>query len=274
MSGFFVCVTAVSPAICYNSHMPYIRIHQQRLFYAKQGTLSLHPAVLLVHGAGGSHLDWPPSLRQLPNTAVYALDLPGHGRSEPPGRKTITDYTDAVIAFITQLELPKVVVIGHSMGGAIAQEVGLRQPDWLAGLVLVGTSARLKVSPALLDSTLANPAQAVDFITQYAWSPQADPARKALAAKQLSTVPPAILHDDYLACDGFNRIGQLSGITAPTLIISGSADKMTPAKFGKAMADEIPRAQYVEIEGAGHYLMLEQETAVSQAIQTFLDTLN
>ncbi|MCA9959366.1 MAG: alpha/beta fold hydrolase, partial [Anaerolineales bacterium] len=62
------------------------------MFYTQQRGPEDKPALLLVHGAGGTHLDWPAELRRLPNTAVYTLDLPGHGRSALPGYDTVTAY--------------------------------------------------------------------------------------------------------------------------------------------------------------------------------------
>ena len=76
--------------------MPYLPTLDQKIFYTKQGDGS-PPALLLVHGAGGSHLDWPPEIRQLDDTFVYAIDLPGHGRSKGSGKNHIVDYASDVI---------------------------------------------------------------------------------------------------------------------------------------------------------------------------------
>src|SRR5512143_1899684 len=78
------------------------------------------PAVLLIHGAGGDHLSWPPELRRLPNYRVYAVDLPGHGKSQGPGFQSFDDHVRVMIKLMDEVGLSRVVVMGVSMGGAIA----------------------------------------------------------------------------------------------------------------------------------------------------------
>ena len=95
-------------------------------------------------------MHWPGELRRLPDHEVYALDLPGHGRSGGPGRTDIGAYAEVVREFADALKLPAFVLGGHSMGGAIALEFALRYGSRLAGLILVGTGARLRVAPEIL----------------------------------------------------------------------------------------------------------------------------
>ena len=250
--------------------MPYLRPTTQRLFYTRQGSHSHYPAVVLVHGAGSSHLVWPGALRRLPNTAVYTLDLPGHGRSDPPGCQQIDDYARQVLAMLTKLEIIHYVIAGHSMGGAIAQAIGRQQPPGLAGLVLLGTSARLPVSPTILENARTNPDKAIDLIIRHAWSAQVPDVVRQQARQQLAAVDPAVLHGDFLACQQFDMTAELAQIPAPALVISGSADRMTPAKYGRALAAGLPNGRYHEIDGAGHYLMVEQPDAVAAPVRDFL----
>jgi len=104
------------------------------------------PTLCLIHGAGGNTLSWIRQLEGLADAArVVALDLPGHGESEGGGCRRIEDYARVVGGFISAAGLGRVVLGGHSMGGGIAQTVALEHPELLAGLVLVGTGARLRV---------------------------------------------------------------------------------------------------------------------------------
>ena len=96
-------------------------------------------------------MNWPPQLRRLAGMTVYALDLPGHGNSPGSGLQSIEAYRDSVFAFAEALNLPRSVVAGHSMGGAIALDMALQAPKRLAGLILLGTSDRLPVSKRLMD---------------------------------------------------------------------------------------------------------------------------
>ena len=118
--------------------------------YSGGATISLAPPLLLIHGSGGDRLHWPPQLRRL-DTPVYGLDLPGHGESPGEGERAIQAYVDHIIRWMSGLEIPQAIWCGHSMGGAIAMTAALASPEQVAGLVLVGTGARLRVSPDILE---------------------------------------------------------------------------------------------------------------------------
>ena len=80
----------------------------------------IHPPIVLIHGAGGNHLFWPPGIRRLPGYNTISLDLPGHGKSPGRGRQSIDAYTADILKWIEEIELNRAVFIGHSMGSAIA----------------------------------------------------------------------------------------------------------------------------------------------------------
>lgn len=178
--------------------MPTLTIADQTIYYTHskpRGSLASRPPLVLVHGAGGDHLHWPPQLRRLAETEVYALDLPGHSRSTGAGRSTIAAYAQVIKAFGDTLALPPFVLAGHSMGGAIALAFALEYGVDLAGLVLVGTGARLRVNPAVLTGVQtdfdATTAQVIDWM----YTPAFPYRRQAL--KQLRTTDPQTLHDDF-----------------------------------------------------------------------------
>lgn len=250
--------------------MPKVTVNSQDLFYAFRKNATAVTPLLFLHGAGGSHLDWPPALQRIQETAVYNLDLPGHGRSAPPGCNSINAYADSVVAFIDELKLQQVVLIGHSMGGAIAQHLALRQHPALAGLILIGTSARLRVSPLLLDSIQTEFETAATFIGQNAWGPNAPLQMVARGQQQLRSIDPIVIYGDYVACNQFDLHDQVDQITLPTLVIAATEDKMTPLKFGRRLAENIPGAEFVVIEGVGHYIAQERPGEVATAVGTFL----
>ena len=109
------------------------------------------PPLLLIHGAGGSRLHWPPGIRRLTGWRVLAIDLPGHGDSPGPGERSIEAYTGCVLEWLDEYGVERVIPAGHSMGGAIALTLALQAPDRLAGMVLVGSGARLRVAPSILE---------------------------------------------------------------------------------------------------------------------------
>ncbi len=254
--------------------MPKIIVENQELFYAlHRGGDEAQVSLVLIHGAAGSHLDWPKEVRQLPHTAVVALDLPGHGRSVGPGRDSIEGYTAVVNAFITQLGLEKVVLLGHSMGGAIAQKLGRDQPDWLAGLILLGTAATMPVSPAILTQIETDYPAVIEFLVKYQWARDVPDALRELSRQRLAQNDTAVVYADFAACNQFDARPYLAEIKVPTLIIGGTKDKMTPFPESEYLAATIPHAELVAIPDAGHFLALEQPEAVATAVGGFISRL-
>jgi len=251
--------------------MPVVQVGGQRLFYTVSGRGG--PALILIHGAGGSHLHWPAALRRMPGATVYAVDLPGHGRSEGPGRERIEDYVADIIGFMDAVGVPRGVLVGHSMGGAIAQMTALMAPERVAGLVLVGTGARLRVAPVILEGLLQDARGTLDLITEWAWGPEAEPTIVARGRQMMARVHPRVVWGDFAACDRFDVRERIGEITAPTLVITGSEDRMTPPKFGQWLAERIPGARFVLVDGAGHMVMLEKPDEVARAIREWLKTV-
>jgi pimeloyl-ACP methyl ester carboxylesterase len=250
--------------------MPTITLNQEKLFYALHQDKRATHNVVLLHGAGGNHLVWPAALRRLPRANVYALDLSGHGRSTGKGHANIAAYVQEVVQFIQALSLSNVVLIGHSMGGAVAQTIAIQQPPEATALVLIGTGAKLRVAPTILDQIVPNFEQAVSAINQFAWSATAPPEMVENGRELLMQTGPTVMHADFCACDQFDIRDQLALINVPVLIISGSADNLTPPKYGCFLADHIPKAQFVQLDGAGHMMMLEKPGETTEAIQAFL----
>ncbi len=250
--------------------MPYAEIADGNLFYSLSRAETGYPALVLVHGAGGNRLHWPPELRRLPGATVYALDLPGHGRSDGLGRDTIAGYADAVSAFLSTLDVERAIIVGHSMGGAIAQKLALESPARLTGLVLMATGARLRVAPFILRGICDDFEETVGIITRLAWSPETGPDLIELGRQALLDAGPAVLKKDFVACDRFNVMERLGEISVPTLVIGGTADQLTSVKYAHFLAEHIPSAQCLILEGAGHMVMLERPRQVSTATSRFL----
>lgn len=253
--------------------MPHTETARGTIFYTLSQGPAECPTLLLIHGAGGSRLHWPAELRRLPGAAVYTLDLPGHGRSEGDGCDTITDYAKAVVGFLDAVNVERAIVVGHSMGGAIAQTLALDYAARVAGLALVGSGARLRVAPAIIEGIQNDLEGSAGLITQFAWSPDAPSALTELGRQTILETGPDVLWGDFVACDRFDVMERLAEITAPTLVIAGAADQLTPPKYARFLIERIPQAQLVLIEGAGHMVMLERPVKVAKAVNGFLSTL-
>jgi len=156
------------------------------------------------------------------------------------------------------------------MGGAIAQILALRRPPWLAGLVLVGTGARLRVHPQILEGLRTNFEATIDIICQWAYGPTTSRQLLHKGRQQLLGVDQAVIYSDYAACNTFDIMDQVKDIALPTLILVGSADQMTPPKYGHYLHKQIAGSQLVEINGGGHMMAVEKPTEVAEALADFL----
>jgi pimeloyl-ACP methyl ester carboxylesterase len=229
------------------------------------------PPLLLIHGAAGQYAVWPPPMRRLKGISTYAPDLPGHGRSTGKGRRSIAAYAADILALLDALDLERVVVAGHSMGGGIAQQLALDAPGRVAGLVLVATGARLRVAPQILDNVLNDFDSVVDLVTAYSFGPTASPDLKRLGRELMADAAPQVVHADFLACDAFDVRSRLAGIGAPTLVVGGTADRMTPAEFARFLADEIPGAELHLVEDGGHMVMSEFPARMARIVAGWLE---
>jgi len=251
--------------------MPYIAVGNEKVFYAYHASKRLKaPSLILIHGAGGNHQLWGHAVRSVQTADVYAIDLPGHGRSGGAGRSAIAEYAAFVIDFMDALQLERAVVAGHSMGGATAVTTALGYPERVSGLVLVGTGARLRVLQSILDGTLSDFEGTISLICEYAYSPHAPPRLMRDGERQMLGVAPQTVHDDFAACNAFDIMGRLGEIHCPTLVICGTEDALTPVKYSRFLVDGIEGAQLEMIKGAGHMVMTEEPAAVSEAIEAAL----
>lgn len=204
---------------------------------------------------------------------AVAIDLPGHGDSEGSGADRVETYRDVVKEFVAAVGLERAVVVGHSMGGAIAQSLALAYPELLAGLVLVGTGARLRVQPQILAGLRADTRRTVELVTGLARAPGAPAELLRQDADALLRTPVPVIEGDLLACDAFDLMEHVKTITLPTLIICGTDDRMTPPKYADYLHRQINGSQRTLIPAAGHMVMLEQPDKVSREIEAFLERL-
>ena len=231
--------------------------------------------LVCIHGAGGAATMWPQvHVAFRGERAVYALDLPGHGRSAPlRGEITLARYADAVTAFLDAARIERAVVVGHSMGGGVALLLALETPDRVAGLVLVGTGAKLGVAPETMDLLERDPDAAVERICRLAYGPTTSEAMLDRAIAEMRKTPPEVLLADFRACQSFDVRGRVGEIGVPSLVLVGDADVLTPPRFATFLADHIAGAALVVVPGVGHMLPVEAPGAFAQAVRPFVRAL-
>ncbi len=244
-------------------------------YFLHESKNSKRPPVILIHGAGGNYLSWSPQIRRMDVGKIYALDLSGHGKSIGAGRRSIDEYADDVIAFMDALKIGAAVIVGVSMGSAIALTLALKYPSKVLGLALLGAGAKMRVAKTILE-TVGNEdtfTSAVNFINQNCFSANVSPSLLELSKRQMMEMRPQILLGDFLACNEFNAMDQLPRILTPTLLICGAEDKMTPVKYSQSLLAAIPNARLQIIENAGHLVMLEQPEIVAELLKDFIDKI-
>ncbi len=232
-----------------------------------------HPApseVLLIHGAGGNNLLWKRTMQHLQGKSIArAVDLPGHPSGEVTCR-SVPEYAESVRGFIEEAGLGRVSVCGHSMGSAIALTLAIDHPELVEGLVLVGSGAKLGVSPAILKGLQGQPLRAIEeLITPMSYhSFDLRIGREARAVLSLSNLE--VFLNDYAACNGFDVRKSLPQIAARTLIVCGESDQMTPPRYSHYLAANIPNSAAFFVREAGHMVPLEKPQVLGELVQAFL----
>lgn len=228
--------------------------------------------LVFVHGSGDSAQVWEPLIALLPEYHTVALDLPGHGAlaSQPgPQSMSVADSAAFVLSEMSRRDLERPMLIGHSLGGAIALRVALDAPERVGRLGLLGTGARLRVAPAFLEAAREADVSGVWAVTQASYAAQHESDAQAFHARRAPTAPGALFRD-LSACNAFDAMGDVGRISQPALVIVGEDDRMTPPKFSAYLADQIPTSTLVVVPDAGHYVQVEQPQRVADALRTWL----
>lgn len=231
--------------------------------------------LIFLHGAGQSSAFWKAQVAGLrPQANTIALDLPGHGQSQGPGRNHLDGYMAAVSAFIKALGPQRLVLCGHSMGGAIVQEFMLQQPQEIVGGILVNTGAKLRVMPAIFEAIEKDYDGFLAMLPALALSKQS--RLDTAVIERIDSWPKAaaaVTKGDFEACHAFDTMDRLADIDLPVLVIGGAEDTLTPIKFSHLLGEAIPQARLAVIANAGHFVPVEKPSEVNREIALFLQTL-
>ena len=279
-------------------------------------TLGTGETVLMLHGIGGGHLAFAPQVETLASIGYRAVawDMPGYGHSAPIEPYTFKGLAEACIRLIDALvgerddpapgrpkpdQPPRgaatraaaerggsVVLVGHSMGGMVAQEVIARRPDKVSKLMLCGTSAAfgkrsdgksaeawaqqfIAQRTAPLDAGQSMADMAAKLVPQMV-GPGSLPEGVRLAERCMARVPAATYRRALDCIVSFDRQAALAHIGVPTLLVGGEFDRVAAPAVMKQMAQQIPNARYVEMAGVGHLMNLEAPDEFDRILLDFL----
>ena len=251
-------------------------------------TLGAGPTVLMLHGIGGGHLAFAPQVETLASSGYRAVawDMPGYGRSAPIEPYTFKGLAQSCIKLIEALQASDekhrgVILLGHSMGGMVAQEVVARRPELVNKLVLCGTSPSfgkpdgdwqrqfIEQRTAPLDAGKSMAELAEVLVAQMA-GPGSLPEGVRLATHCMSQVPSSTYRRALEALVTFDRRANLAQIGVPTLLVAGEHDRNAPPAVMKKMAQVIPNSTYIEMRGVGHLQNLEAPDEFDGLLLNFL----
>ncbi len=256
--------------------MPTLESNGKQISYVtgKGGIEEGLKTLTFVHGSGGSHLHWNYQRRFFEKSYnIVAVDLPGHGEAGSDGEDSVGAYAKHLLHLLRSLPGDVFCLLGHSLGGAIVQEFTLLYPQYVEALVLVGTGARLRVLPEVLEGLQGRFGETVEMICNYAFSKK---TLKDLIQNGIETMlqaGPAVLYGDFAACNRFDVMDRVGTIQVPTLVVCGGDDVMTPPKYARFLAEKISGARLEIIDGAGHMVMLEKPDELNCRVMEFLQTL-
>ena len=249
-------------------------------------------AIFLLHGVGGGASAWAETLPVLASRGYrcIAWDMPGYGGSAPVVPYSNLTLAQSLLDLIEHVGARRNVVLGHSMGGMIAQEAFALRPRGIQGLILYATSPAfgkpggdwqqqfLASRFAPLDAGLGMAGLAPDLVRGM-FAPRSgdevishrQDAALATAVALMSRVPEATYRAALTAIASFNRLDNLSSIDVPTLCLAAEFDKNAAPAVMERMAARISQSKYQCLPGVGHLANMEDPYAFNAAVINFLN---
>jgi len=145
-------------------------------------------------------------------------------------------------------------------------------PSLVGSLALIGTGARLRVAPKLLEMAAGDPGKATALLADMGFTSgeRSEAAEEYQREERAPLAAPGILYRDLAACDSFDMMADLDRIHQPAIIITGEQDRMTPPKYALYLRDHLPNSTLAMIPNAGHFVPYEQPEAVAAALASWL----
>lgn len=258
-----------------------VRAGGRRISYREAGA---GPVILALHGIGGGSSSWAGQFAGLAGRFRFlAWDAPGYGGSDPlPGEApTAAAYAGAAAALLDALEIPRVHLLGHSLGGLIAAAFARNRPDRVLSLVLADPAAgyakaREEVRRKMLEGRLgAMAAHGPEGVAERRSREVLSAAAPEWAVRRVRGVFAQVRPDGYAQAarmlHGADIHADAAEVAAPALVMCGSEDTVTPEKICRRVAESLPGAGYRTLEGLGHAGYVEGAEAFNAALAAFVD---
>jgi 3-oxoadipate enol-lactonase len=242
--------------------------------------------VLFLHGVGGGAQSWYPQINSFAlKYQAAAWNMPGYGKSILSGGMSFSGLAAALLALLDDRSWTKIHLVGHSMGGMVAQEFALDHQDRLHSLTLSATSPAFgrpdgdfqkkfidtRLAPLAAGGTMADLARE---LVETMMSDEADPNGRQLAYDCMANVPENTYRAAVECIVSFEQRANLPNIRVPTLVLAGETDTNAPAPMMEKMAAKIPGARFVCLPELGHLANLEDPLAFDAALSAFLESVS
>jgi pimeloyl-ACP methyl ester carboxylesterase len=237
-------------------------------------------SLLFIHGAGVSARTWVNQLRGLSHLGTpVAVDLPGRRGSDPVPNPTLDSYAETACQLLERLGNGPAYVVGHSLGGAVAQMLALRRPEHVKGLVLISTCARVPPGDATqhLLGLVPRPFRRVVFLSairKLLLAPSAPDDAIGLTLDEVGACPTHTIQYDTAIGRAMDMGDVARGLRVPTLILCGARDRLTEPDLSQQLSRMIADARLQIVPAAGHMLPLEAPGIVNQAIAEFVASVS
>lgn len=242
--------------------------------------------ILFLHGVGGGAESWRPQLDTFSDRfCTAAWNMPGYGAGGLAGGMSFPALAGGLLTLLDARGWDRVHLVGHSMGGMVAQEFAVSHQDRLHSLTLSATSPAFgrpdgefqkkfieaRLAPLAAGATMADLG---DELVDTMMSPQADPDGRQRARDCMAAVPAETYRAAVECIVTFEQRANLPHIGVPTLVVAGETDSNAPAPMMEKMAAKIPGARYVCLTGLGHLANLEDPAVFDAALSDFLTTVS
>lgn len=231
--------------------------------------------LLFLHGWRSNKEIWDGITQKLINLfadqhiSLLALDLPGFGNSQTPKQPmTVGDYAEVVAEFIKKLDFKNVIIVGHSFGGRVGIKLASIHPELISKLVLVDSAGfPMPASKKKLMKAAAKIAK--PFFKPKIMQGLRKKIYQKIGAEDYLATPE--LQQTFVNVTGEDLSEDMKKIQAPTFIIFGENDKVTPVTYGELMKFLIPRSKIQVLKGAGHFSFLDQPEEFTKELKIFLN---
>lgn len=232
-----------------------------------------HLPVILIHGAGGSYLNWPVGFRHIPGYRVLTLDLPGHGRSDGSACGSVKGYAEAINCYLKEASIYQAILVGYSLGGQVALQFAMDYPNQCGGLGLIACSDDFLLPTAVVEM-LANGdtyPTAVDLLQSMFLEPACSEKMYKKIKESLFTCRNGTIIADINAMCSFHIADYKQTVTNfPIWICAAREDKVNSFGSAHLLAMTHPGCTFTIIQQAGHGVLLEKPQQVQRGLYQFL----